>query len=966
VTSFSKYIIVLLFTLSSVHSFCQNPTHFVLGEKEFTNTNIYTLLYDDTTDILYVGTNSGLFAYQQNTFIELQRLKEQRGNSLFQLKQNHQGEVFCCNLSGQIFKVDNGKMELFYEAPKKEIGTTFYYFFDEENNLLTVSKSIIRRVKSTGEKEILFAGKSGNSRFSSARQTVNGDIYFSCHEGFEDFKYTNGRIDSITNSKGVKQGKPLKYFSLENNVFAISDNGKVVCTANTIDSNFKEKHKEQLFYINKKEIIGLDAKKGGRILGIQDNMIVEKTSFFNNLFLSTAFANTKGTLFLGTFGEGIIIIPNKKVVQQIYDDHLFLGIAVSPNNELYLTTRGGDVFKHSDAGLKLLDKRAANVDNIHYVEGDYAFKNIGFSHILYDTYIQPNGVIFKDIYQVDDQTLLYADQIGVDVIFDSEKLGDNNLHFLYKTSTKNGYRVIENKRCAAITWNPIDRLIYYASNLGVYSKEWSSSKTDSILWKGKSFLSNDLEFYNNQLICGTVENGVLFFDNNQFITQLSKKEGLKSNTIKKLLINDDLLYILTNLGIQVYSLQERAFLGLGTAEGMVNKGITNFDVSNDKLWLLEKHSYYSVDLSAIQSENSIAKLHIDSVVVNDSVINTHIKNKFKYNENAVSFYFDYRDIESKTETKIQYQLEGFNNDWKTISSSENKIEYQSLPVGEYTFTIKAVYRNQESASFLYSFEILPPYWQQWWFYLLIGFSTALVITIIALYRIQIIRKKNQQKLKHQEIEKNAINAQLKALRAQMNPHFIFNVINSIQDLVLQQETIKSYDYLVVFSKLVRNTLDYSEREFISLKEEIAFLEVYLSLEKLRFKDDFKYMINCKSDKIILIPSLIIQPFIENAIKHGLLHKAGEKTLTVNFIVKEQLICEIIDNGVGREESEKIKKAQNRRHHSFSTQAIKERMQMLSTQYSTEVNYQIIDLKKENGEALGTKVVINLPYNINVN
>ena len=172
----------------------------MLGEKEFANTNIYTLLYDDSTDILYAGTNSGLFAYQQNTFIELQGPKEQRGNSLFQLKQNHQGEVFCCNLSGQIFKVDNGKMELFYEAPKKEIGTAFYYFFDEKNYLITVSKSIIRRVKTTGEKEILFAGKSGNSRFSSAQQTVNGDIYFSCHEGFKELKYANGRIDSITNS----------------------------------------------------------------------------------------------------------------------------------------------------------------------------------------------------------------------------------------------------------------------------------------------------------------------------------------------------------------------------------------------------------------------------------------------------------------------------------------------------------------------------------------------------------------------------------------------------------------------------------------------------------------------------------------------------------------------------------------------------------------------------------------------
>ena len=112
----------------------------------------------------------------------------------------------------------------------------------------------------------------------------------------------------------------------------------------------------------------------------------------------------------------------------------------------------------------------------------------------------------------------------------------------------------------------------------------------------------------------------------------------------------------------------------------------------------------------------------------------------------------------------------------------------------------------------------------------------------------------------------------------MNPHFIFNALNSIQDLILQQDTDASYDYIVMFAELVRNTLNYSNQDFISIEKELEFLKVYLQLEKLRFGDQFNFTIIFKEKESLEVPSLMIQPFIENALVHGLIHRKGKKEL----------------------------------------------------------------------------------------
>ncbi|WP_438422708.1 sensor histidine kinase [Aquimarina macrocephali] len=202
--------------------------------------------------------------------------------------------------------------------------------------------------------------------------------------------------------------------------------------------------------------------------------------------------------------------------------------------------------------------------------------------------------------------------------------------------------------------------------------------------------------------------------------------------------------------------------------------------------------------------------------------------------------------------------------------------------------------------------------------------------------------------------------QLKSLKSQMNPHFIFNSLNSIQDLILQQNTDASYDYIVLFAQLVRNTLNYSNKDFIAIDKELEFLEVYLQLEKLRFEDDFTFSIEHTNTEGLLVPSLIVQPFIENALIHGLLHKTGKKQLTIDFTFTDHLLCTIIDNGIGRKESKKIQERQGGHHESFALEAIQQRLEIIKEQYGTAVGYQVFDLY-DNGHATGTKVEIRMPF-----
>jgi LytS/YehU family sensor histidine kinase len=202
-------------------------------------------------------------------------------------------------------------------------------------------------------------------------------------------------------------------------------------------------------------------------------------------------------------------------------------------------------------------------------------------------------------------------------------------------------------------------------------------------------------------------------------------------------------------------------------------------------------------------------------------------------------------------------------------------------------------------------------------------------------------------------------SRLTAIQSQMNPHFIFNALNSIQDLVLQGDIDNSYTFITKFANLVRRTLNYSDKDFIEFEQEIELLRLYLSLEKLRFKHDFEYTLETGEIDDVQIPPMLIQPFIENALIHGLIHREGPKRLRISFALGETLACTIEDNGVGREKAREIKARQMAAQESFASAAIRKRFAILNAHFEGQLGFEYEDLM-EHGVPTGTKVILHIP------
>lgn len=215
------------------------------------------------------------------------------------------------------------------------------------------------------------------------------------------------------------------------------------------------------------------------------------------------------------------------------------------------------------------------------------------------------------------------------------------------------------------------------------------------------------------------------------------------------------------------------------------------------------------------------------------------------------------------------------------------------------------------------------------------------------------------------LEKQYRDSELKALKAQMNPHFIFNALNSIQEYIILNQKNLASDYLGKFADLMRTYLNHSDAGFISIHEEIESLNMYLELESLRFEDSLQYQVDMDenlTDDFIKIPAMLVQPYVENAIKHGLLHKKENRKVTVLFTKDHSsaVTCIIEDNGVGRKRVAEIQAQSKRTRKSFATQATKSRLELLNFNKVEKIGVSILDLYNENQEASGTRVTISIP------
>lgn len=265
---------------------------------------------------------------------------------------------------------------------------------------------------------------------------------------------------------------------------------------------------------------------------------------------------------------------------------------------------------------------------------------------------------------------------------------------------------------------------------------------------------------------------------------------------------------------------------------------------------------------------------------------------------------------------------------------------------------------------------------------LIGSMLALIFAGIFVFRNLVLKRKNDklrqdqevrefkiQQLESQriqtELQRQSAELEMQALRAQMNPHFIFNCLSSINRFILKNESKIASNYLTRFSRLIRMVLINSTKHLITLEDDLQMLKLYLEMEQMRFKDAFEFSItyqNVIDDDNIFIPPLLIQPFCENAIWHGLMHKDGPGRLQINLGIENNILhCIITDNGVGREKAEEIKSKSAEKEKSLGLKITTDRLALLNREKGVNTSYRIEDLYEEDGSAAGTRVELMISF-----
>ncbi|MEM7368396.1 MAG: two-component regulator propeller domain-containing protein [Bacteroidota bacterium] len=342
--------------------------------------------------------------------------------------------------------------------------------------------------------------------------------------------------------------------------------------------------------------------------------------------------------------------------------------------------------------------------------------------------------------------------------------------------------------------------------------------------------------------------------------------------------------------------------------------------------------------------------------------------EFSHKQNTLSFGFIGINHHNPEQVRYSWRMKEWEKDWRP-ETYQREATYPQLPPGAYTFQLKAV--NEDGVwtekPLEVSFTINPPYWQTWLFRGIVLTLLGLIVAISFRLRVNQIRRKVDRERQRLEMEKDLLDLEQKALRLQMNPHFIFHALNSIQHLIAQQDAKTARYYLAKFARLMRNVLENSRESMIPISEEIQILEDYLTIEQFSREKNFDYQIEIDEwvdPDNFLIPPMLIQPFVENAIIHGVAHLDHNGHIRIKFErIDQHVECVIIDNGIGREQATKINSQKDQHHKSTALVVTQERLDILHNSGDWDKSIVIKDLADPAGRPAGTQVLLRIPVKL---
>jgi ligand-binding sensor domain-containing protein len=956
---------ILLSGLSQ--SYAQNAfpafRHFSV-EDGMPSTEVYSMMQDCHKN-LWFATDRGICKYNGYDFKTYAYKEGLTDNTVFYLQEDTKGRIWAYTFSGRMFYLENEKFvaykynDLLVAETQSRIPLGFYVDSADQVTVAILSRgtfsinhtgSMQWRLKSEnlpGKDFVIDQMAPGfylNTMLTAVDRDTTANFIFNGLNGKEEFAVSANlwnRVVVLNNSEG-------------NLVFSI---GKKL---------FLKKGKNvQVVHYFKGTVYSIARDNKGRYLvGTENGAYVfddlESGEYMSHYLVDKSITSImqdhEGGYWFSTLDNSVYYLASFGINGITFSDKLFekpLSLAVDHSSNLYVGFFDGHILKIKNS---LVEQEYAPADS-PVVSPIYNITSFANDPKVYFTRSRPGYFLNGEMHLLNNPK-----RFGIKTDYFRKSDGS-----IYVGGTSFIFRVIGNDLYVnQFTSNRVNCLfesndgeLIAGTNRGVIICDSAKGTVKDFRKELADIRVDDICRLGDKLLFGTKGKGLMILSNNTFIT-IDESNGLGSNLINKLIARDNDVWIAGNKGVShIHFLNEDlsryTIANLSSTDGLFSNEVNDLVLVNDTIYVASNIgiSYFNTKLDFVNRVPP--SIYISSLRVNDNDTLVSSQMRFDHSSNDLQIGFTGVSFRSNGSMLYRYQLIC---DQDTISSfTKNRaVEFLSLQAGKYTFIVYAKNNSGvwSTAPAVFNFEIHPAWWQTWWFKVIVSLMITLMIYLF--YRSKV------KKLEYEfEMERRNASLQLTAMRAQMNPHFIFNVMNSIR-IYMQDHDMKSAEkYLTSFSKLVRYTLENSEMQVVTLEEELQALRNYADLEMQQFEKGFDFIIQIKDELEVAeieIPSMLLQPFIENSIKHGISRIKHRGRITLSIAKSDSQIQILIDdNGTGLEESKEWNSSHRGGHHSKGTSLIFERIKAFNKAYNKNITAQIVGLKDETGASIGTRVIV---------
>lgn len=686
--------------------------------------------------------------------------------------------------------------------------------------------------------------------------------------------------------------------------------------------------------------------------------------------INCSFQDNEGNIWFGSDGKGLIRFANQSL--QIYStrtgmpsDLILSGTKLKSGSYLFGSYDKG-AFKMNLQGVcEKIPIPATTVWDIEYFDG-LAWFATDMGIFSWDFKSEPKSYLSKDFSKTFRVLKPLKNRL---IVAGEESVGyieNNTLHHYPNFK----FNINKDGNIRDITFYYSNILV--ATSKGLYELNLAK-KTQKLLKKFKASIASIETDVDNRVWIGT-ENGLIIFDGINFTdVSYSSKSGARFiNFIHRVESN---IFVGTNDGLYVFENSENSQVlvkHIGTNNGLINleSNINSSFYENGNFWFGTSDGLAKLQFDLENGFSDFApKLNIARVLVNYREIDPsdiYSGLKLNYSKNNLIIDLDGISMEDPESVTFQYRLEGESDKWSPPTLNPTII-LSNLDAGDYTLQIRAISGTKKISEISsFAITITPPFWRTWWFYILV--FVAIAFGIRYYFRLQIKRERERNYKVNLENKSRLLALEQQSLNASMNRHFIFNSLNSIQYFINTQDRVSANRYLTSFAKLIRKNLDSASEgdNVVTLHQELERLELYLSLEAMRFKDRFTYKIENQDIDLeqVTVPAMLLQPFVENSIIHGILPdetKKGEIVVTIKALGDQLEIC-IDDNGIGIDYSMNKKAKFKGDHKSQGMEITSKRIDLIRQMWNKD--YELIgpfQMTNPDRSIKGTRVLIKIPY-----